>query len=469
MHRERLAWNRIAAAGIDIACMLLVWLLVVGLRSTSAIWPDAAWLWGNAFGVGAHVSVGLLVLGVHSVVHWVRGDWGRGRGGSSRLAKSYTSAGVAAALVVSLLFLLDVEWVSRPVVVGYTVLVAPSLVLVRWIWGLLGPRLPYTGHRHRVLLVGESGHMPPLLQVLLAHPEWAVDIVGRVGGDPGGGVSWLGPVSGLGGLLVDQPIDEVIVVGPLPEMKALTRVAQRCDELGVALTLEANFLGLMRPCAEVRDLDGFGVVTFRATAANDMDLAVKRAIDIGGAALGLVLLAPFLILVSMAILVVEGGPVLFVQERAGLNGRVFHMYKFRTMVVGAEQQLDELLRDRNEAGGPHFKMSEDPRVTRLGRWLRRSSVDELPQLFNVLRGQMSLVGPRPPLPVEVAQYEPWQLRRLSMRPGLTCIWQVSGRSEIPFESWMMLDLEYIDKWSLWLDLSLLVRTVPAVLSGTGAR
>lgn len=155
------------------------------------------------------------------------------------------------------------------------------------------------------------------------------------------------------------------------------------------------------------------------------------------------------------------------QTRTGLHGRTFRMFKLRSMRVGAEalrQDLDAV----NEVDGPVFKLRQDPRITGLGRWLRRTSLDELPQLLNVLRGDMSLVGPRPPLPDEVAEYEPWQLRRLSMRPGLTGLWQVSGRSAVPFERWMALDLEYIDRWSLWLDLELLLRTVPAVVSGRGA-
>jgi lipopolysaccharide/colanic/teichoic acid biosynthesis glycosyltransferase len=160
--------------------------------------------------------------------------------------------------------------------------------------------------------------------------------------------------------------------------------------------------------------------------------------------------------------------VLFRQTRCGLYGRRFTLYKFRTMVEGAEERLAEL-QHLNEMDGPVFKSRRDPRVTRLGRLLRKFSLDELPQLWNVLRGDMSLVGPRPPIPDEVARYERWQRRRLSMKPGLTCLWQVSGRNELTFEEWMRLDLEYIDNWSLWLDLKIALKTIPAVLRGRGAR
>jgi len=196
--------------------------------------------------------------------------------------------------------------------------------------------------------------------------------------------------------------------------------------------------------------------------------AVKRAIDLLGAGAGLLLLSPTLALIAVAIKLDDPtGPVLFAQERSGLGGRCFTMWKFRSMVPEAEDIQSDLLAD-NEMSGPVFKMKLDPRVTRVGSWLRRWSLDELPQLWNVLRGDMSLVGPRPPLPSEVARYQRWQLRRLTVPPGITCIWQVSGRNTIDFDTWMRLDLEYIDSWSLRLDIHLLLKTIPAVISGVGA-
>ena len=179
------------------------------------------------------------------------------------------------------------------------------------------------------------------------------------------------------------------------------------------------------------------------------------------------ILAPFLLLVAALIKLTSKGPVFFRQARVGLHGRPFNMFKFRTMVVNAEALKDQL-QAKNERAGPVFKIKSDPRVTPAGRFLRKHSIDELPQLINVLRGDMSIVGPRPPVPKEVAQYEAWQQRRLSVRPGLTCIWQVSGRDQISFQEWMYLDMRYIDHWSLAEDLSLILQTVPVVLSGRGA-
>lgn len=193
----------------------------------------------------------------------------------------------------------------------------------------------------------------------------------------------------------------------------------------------------------------------------------KRLIDVAGSALMLLLLSPLFIVVAIAIKISSPGPVIFRQKRIGLGGRAFTFYKFRSMRTDAEVSREKILH-LNEQDGPIFKIRNDPRVTCVGRWLRRYSIDELPQLYNVLKGQMSFVGPRPPLPCEVEKYEDWQLRRLSVVPGITCLWQVSGRSKLSFEEWVALDLEYIDSRTLLLDFCILLKTIPAVLSGDGA-
>jgi exopolysaccharide biosynthesis polyprenyl glycosylphosphotransferase len=196
-------------------------------------------------------------------------------------------------------------------------------------------------------------------------------------------------------------------------------------------------------------------------------MALKRGFDILSSGMALWVLAPLLVMVAMLVKLTSRGPVLFRQTRVGLHGRPFRMLKFRTMVENAEA-LKAQLASVNEMDGPVFKMKKDPRITPIGRFLRKFSIDELPQLINVLRGDMSVVGPRPPVPSEVARYEPWQRRRLSVRPGLTCIWQVSGRNEISFEQWMYMDLQYIDNWSFLKDVSLILKTLPVVVTGRGA-
>jgi len=195
-------------------------------------------------------------------------------------------------------------------------------------------------------------------------------------------------------------------------------------------------------------------------------LALKRVIDIVGATIGLVVLSPVLLVTALTIRLRDGSPILFRQVRVGLHGRSFTIYKFRTMVVDAETRLDEV-RHLNEREGVAFKATDDPRMTDLGRWLRKTSIDELPQLWNVLTGSMSLVGPRPPLPDEVAEYDVWHRRRLSMKPGITGLWQVEARHEPSFDRWVEHDLVYIDGWSIWLDLKILLKTIPALLAHGG--
>ena len=202
-------------------------------------------------------------------------------------------------------------------------------------------------------------------------------------------------------------------------------------------------------------------------AANKFNLLAKRAVDILGSIVGLVLLSPFLLAIAIAVTSTSPGPAIFKQPRVGLGGRKFDFYKFRSMRDSAEEEQHQLT-NLNEATGPIFKMKDDPRITRVGRFIRRSSIDELPQLWNVLRGEMSLVGPRPSLPDEVARYSDWERQRLLVRPGITCIWQVKGRSNLDFDTWVSMDIEYIESWRLWSDLVLLAKTIPAVLSGRGA-
>jgi exopolysaccharide biosynthesis polyprenyl glycosylphosphotransferase len=263
-------------------------------------------------------------------------------------------------------------------------------------------------------------------------------------------------------------IDEVIFTDVGSVMIEVEEVILICADQGVRTTIAADIfsLGLMK--SEISYFGGMPLIHFQTPPGESWQLAIKRAMDIAVSAVALVLLSPLFVVLALGVKSTKG-PVLFRQTRMGLNGRLFQMYKFRSMFVGAERDLGAL-KSLNEMSGPAFKMRDDPRVTSFGRFMRRFSLDELPQLWNVLIGDMSLVGPRPPIPGEVSLYDRKSRRRLSMRPGLTCTWQVSGRNEIAdFQDWVALDLQYIDNWSLLRDIALLVRTIPAVLLGTGAR
>lgn len=248
------------------------------------------------------------------------------------------------------------------------------------------------------------------------------------------------------------------------EIQAAVKV---CERFGVPFATPAVMFRLDR----ARPLDAHGVkdgyIHYQSVQSKPVELAFKRLFDIVSTGVALWVLAPFLLGVAAVVKLTSKGPVLFRQQRVGLHGRPFQMLKFRTMVTNAEE-LKATLAAQNEMDGPVFKIKRDPRITPVGRVLRKFSIDELPQLINVLRGDMSVVGPRPPVPNEVAKYEPWQRRRLSVRPGLTCIWQVSGRNEISFEQWMYMDLQYIDTWSFSKDVGLILKTFPVVLTGRGA-
>jgi exopolysaccharide biosynthesis polyprenyl glycosylphosphotransferase len=279
---------------------------------------------------------------------------------------------------------------------------------------------------------------------------------------------YLGDASELPRVLQREVLDEVYLCGlPHTHGSALQGAVGTCETFGVPFALPAYSvrLGRAQPVATKAVADGFLHYT---TGSVKPELRVlKRMLDIAGSAAALWVLFPFLLAVAVLVKLTSPGTIFFRQVRVGLHGKKFHMLKFRSMVSNAEA-LKASLAAQNEQDGPVFKMKHDPRVTPIGRILRKYSVDELPQLVNVLRGDMTLVGPRPPVPQEVAQYEPWQRRRLSVPPGLTCLWQVSGRNDVAFDDWMYLDLQYIDNWSMGQDIGLILKTVPAVVSGRGS-
>ncbi len=278
----------------------------------------------------------------------------------------------------------------------------------------------------------------------------------------------LGSVSDFDELLKTHVVGEVFIAGhndaQRAEMQSAIRVLERFG-IPFALPAAGFRFGRARPENERAVADGY--IHYLSVRHRPFQWAIKRLFDIVASLVTLVFLGPLFVAVAIAVRLTSRGPILFRQQRVGQHGQLFHMLKFRSMIANAEE-LKAKLMAHNEQSGPVFKMARDPRITAVGRFIRRYSIDELPQLINVLRGEMSIVGPRPPVPAEVAKYEAWQRRRLSVRPGLTCVWQVSGRNETSFEEWMYLDMQYIDHWSLAHDFELILKTVPVVLSGRGA-
>jgi exopolysaccharide biosynthesis polyprenyl glycosylphosphotransferase len=268
-------------------------------------------------------------------------------------------------------------------------------------------------------------------------------------------------------MLEDHIVDEVLFAVSKPQLEKMEEIFLTCEEQGVKTRVLVDFFPHFRSEITLDRLEHLPLLTFSSAPENEYLLFLKRAFDLVLAGVLVIVGAPLLAGIALLVRLTSPGPVIYRQLRCGLNGRKFWFYKFRSMYLGAEQD-QSLLSYLNEADGPVFKISRDPRVTPIGRFLRRTSLDELPQLFNILKGDMSFVGPRPPLPQEVAQYERWHRRRLRMKPGLTCLWALEGRSQISFARWMKLDMDYIDQWSLALDFKILLRTIPRVLTGRGA-
>jgi len=278
----------------------------------------------------------------------------------------------------------------------------------------------------------------------------------------------MGSYADLPAIASKVPVDEVFLLPVAGSLESYLDLIRQCESIGVSVHLRLSPFEKTISRLELVEAAGGDYLRFTTAPRSDAALLIKRVMDVAAAFLLLLLLFPLMLLSALLVKLTSKGPAIFKQERAGMNGRIFTLYKFRTMVAGAEKDRAKL-ESQNELDGPAFKMKDDPRITGLGAFLRKTSIDELPQLWNVVKGDMSLVGPRPLPGYEVEKFEPWQRRRMSMRPGITCLWQVSGRSRvISFAEWMKLDLEYVDRWSLALDLKILLRTIPAVVRARGA-
>jgi exopolysaccharide biosynthesis polyprenyl glycosylphosphotransferase len=328
--------------------------------------------------------------------------------------------------------------------------------------------LPAVARPRRTLIIGAGSVGRLVADRLRDHPEYGLELVGFVDDEAvEGGEPLAGSVQDLPRLVEELDIDWVIVAFsrvPYEQMHEMVRSVRRPD---VHLSIVPRYFELFASNATIEDVQGMPIVSLPPMRLSRMVYAVKRATDVVGAGLGLLLLAPLFLLVAIAIKVDSRGPVFFRQLRRGRGGSAFSIVKFRTMCADAEQKRFEL-REFNEVGGPLFKIARDPRITRVGSFLRRTSIDELPQLWNVLRGDMSLVGPRPFVVHEADQIVGWAGRRLDITPGVTGPWQVMGRNDLSFDEMTTLDYVYVTNWSLWWDVKILIKTIPAVLAKRGA-
>jgi exopolysaccharide biosynthesis polyprenyl glycosylphosphotransferase len=379
--------------------------------------------------------------------------------------------------LATIAYLAPLRQLSRSWFILFALLSALLLAIEKVVLRIVARYVRSKGLNYRtVLIVGTGRRATEIARMIDQHKYWGYKILGFVSDGHHLSNGWaryriFGTVPDLKRILeggqTTEPIDEIVFAVTRKKLDEMKQIFLLCEELGIRTRVAMNFFQNRVARIEIEELEGVPFLTFTTTPSNESQLALKRLLDIAVSMTTLFIAAPIILLVSLAIRFSSPGSVFFKQKRIGLNGRMFTLYKFRTMINDAHARRSEV-EHLNEMTGPVFKSRSDPRVTPVGRILRKFSLDELPQLWNVFKGDMSLVGPRPPIPEEVAEYHRWHRRRLSMKPGLTCLWQVSGRNNVDFDRWMQMDLQYIDNWSPSLDLKILLRTIPAVLLGKGA-
>jgi len=458
----------LGAADALLALAVVVWATHVRFGQTAG-WPIdvSESLPDPNVAVGVFVGMWIAVLWMHGLyrsrVRWTR------RGDVAAVLKA---ALIQLALTLSLLYVFKLPDVSRLVlIVAFPSLAAAAIgirIVVRQV--LIFARDHGRNVRY-MLVLGANPRAKAFADLVECHAELGLVVIGHLKADPSdNGVvlnrPLLGMLDDLEEILHSKIVDEVAICLPFSMEELIEQTARVCEEEGKVVRMPVAPVERVLTAGRLESIDGVGVYSLANGPDRAVSLLLKRLVDIAGAAMLMVLLAPVMAILAIAIKRDSKGPVFFRQARVGLHGRAFKLIKFRSMCLDAEDQLEEL-RDGNEISGHAFKLNNDPRTTMVGAFLRRSSLDELPQLWNVLRGQMSLVGPRPPLPSEVANYDTWHRRRLSMKPGITGLWQVGARHSPEFDHWVEQDLDYIDRWSLWLDFKIIARTLPAVLTGTG--
>jgi len=432
---------------------------------------------GPLFPFSDYLPLLLLIVPLWLLVFQVNGMYGSRaartlRTEISRLARALT---IAALLLFGVIFAAKLDYVSRPVILLFLLLNGIGIEAFRGVvrWLVLDSTV-----RRRIVVAGGYHAVQKVAATVDDHRDWGLDVIalatdGTWGADPALTHRVLGTYDDIPHSVARGEIIDEVLIAPAgdrtDDLRRIESVLLHLEQLGIVTRLVVNFLPTRLPHLNFDEFGGLSLLTMGTKPRDEVLLFVRRLVDVSVAAVLLIVLSPLFLAIALAIKFSSPGAVLFRQIRCGLHGRPFVFLKFRTMREDAEA-LKAGLAEFNEMDGPVFKMTNDPRiVNRLGHFLRRTSLDELPQLWNILRGDMSFVGPRPAVLDEVREYEPWQRRRLSMPPGLTCLWQISGRNDLTFAEWMRLDLEYIDNWSLWLDLKIALKTIPAVLAGRGAK
>ncbi len=377
-------------------------------------------------------------------------------------------------LILAADFIFRFEYIPRTYIAIFFVINIFSLGLGKLVLFRVAKLIREKGkNRRQVLLVGTEEKAREFIEIVRKNFGWGLDIIGLISTElmrQEGficGVKILGPYTDFTSIFHQHPVDEVIIFVLTNELPKIEEIIKICEREGVQVRVNSDFFGRLTKRVTVDQVYGVTFISLLNVSRSEWSEIIKRLMDIFLSAIGIIMLSPLFLLISILIKTTSKGPVFHKLKVFGFNKKPYIMYKFRTMVLNAEE-IKNKLAHLNEMQGPVFKIKNDPRVTKVGKYLRKYSLDELPQLWNVLKGEMSLVGPRQALPEELAKYDSWHRRKLSVKPGITCLWQVRGRNKITdFNEWVKMDLEYIDNWSLWLDIKILVKTLWVVLKGTG--
>lgn len=467
-------WSTIALVVTDIV------LINVAFALSHYVRYELQWIRGvaEAYYVPfrAYVPVSLLLTAILLVVFKAEGLYDRRRG-TSWLDETYTifkSTLIGMAIMIFFFFLYRAHFYSRLIFLYAFLLIGGLLSFSRLVERQIRGRLRRRGvGADRMLVVGAGVVGRAIMSSILARPELGYRPVGFVDDDPSKQDNDIGPFRALGGttdlpaILDREAVDEVIISLPRISHRKVLQIITDSESRGVRARFVPDLLQMSLSQVDTDEINGIPLIGMKEPTLKGWKIAVKRIVDMAISSIALLLLSPLFLLTGVLIKLDSTGPVFFRQIRLGRGGKPFTCYKFRSMRPQAEQERAALT-DLDETKGPTFKIKDDPRVTRPGKILRRFSLDELPQLMNVFRGDMSVVGPRPPLPSEVEQYEDWHRERLNIPSGITGLWQVMGRSDLSFDEMVMLDLFYAENWSLWLDFKIMLRTIPTVLFGRGA-
>ncbi|MFC2168331.1 sugar transferase [Acidobacteriota bacterium] len=374
----------------------------------------------------------------------------------------------------SLVFLLKLTFVSRLFFILFLVIGILIIWTEKTLLFLITHYLRRRGYNYRtILIVGTGPRALSFINKVKSHPEWGMRILGAIDDEPGRGIRKVNSIDVIGSLddvsdiLRDSIVDEVLFMIPRSRLNFMQETIFACETVGVSAIVAVDLYDLQIARTQVTEIEGIPFVRFKTVIPGEWRLLIKRSLDIIISGVLLIFMIPWLMLSAILIKLTSKGPILFKQERLGLNGRKFILFKFRTMYQGAQSALENGA-DIQAMNGNKFKAKKQKWITPIGKILRRLSIDEFPQILNVFIGHMSVIGPRPTVADEVTQYTDWQRRRFSMKPGLTCLWQIKGRNKLSHEDWMKLDLEYLDNWSLWLDFKIFIKTIPIVLFGIGA-